>query len=179
MAQATVNSSDLRQRIQKMLEGTPGIMTPMIARKLNVSEAEVLRHFPDDDTNELDGARAADLIEEFEQLGRVHVICSNGDCILESYGRFGGFSRAGGFLNVQTDTLDMHIKAANITQAFALRKPSHTDQQPTYSFQFFNEEGRSVFKVFVYKTVVEAGGDEINERLEAWNALKDKYALNA
>ena len=153
-------------------------MTPMIARQLNVSEAEVLRHMPGSDLSvELDGARISDLIQELDQLGRVHVICSNGDVVLESYGYFGGFSITGGFLNVQTETLDMHIHHLRLKYAFALIKPSHTDLQTTYSFQFFNAEGRSAFKAFLYKSVSEAGGDEIEVRKAAWETLRAKYRL--
>lgn len=179
MTTATLSSDEIREKVAAILDKTPGQMTPVIARQLGINEAEVLRHFPGQFSTELDGGRATELIQEFEQLGRVHVICSNGDCILEAYGYFGGFSKAMGFLNVQTDSLDMHIKATNIKYAFALIKPSHQDGQSTYSFQFFNEDGRSVFKVFVYKSVSEADGDEIAQRVGVWEALSAQYKLTA
>ena len=162
MAQATETES-LSAKIQAILDKEPGQMTPMIARQLNVSEAEVLRHMPGSDLSvELDGARISDLIQELDQLGR---------------GYFGGFSITGGFLNVQTETLDMHIHHLRLKYAFALIKPSHTDLQTTYSFQFFNAEGRSAFKAFLYKSVSEAGGDEIEVRKAAWETLRAKYRL--
>lgn len=176
MAQATEQLEGLTAKIQAILDKEPGQMTPMIARQLNVSEAEVLRHMPGEDISvELDGARITDLIQELDKLGRVHVICSNGDVVLESYGLFGGYSITGGFLNVQTDTLDMHIFHLRLKYAFALIKPSHQDGQTTYSFQFFNAEGRSAFKAFIYKSVAEAGGGEIEERKAAWQELREKY----
>jgi putative heme iron utilization protein len=181
MAQATdttLEADSLGAKIQAILDKEPGQMTPMIARQLNVSEAEVLRHMPGEGiSTELDGARISDLIQELDKLGKVHVICSNGDVVLESYGYFGGFSITGGFLNVQTDTLDMHIFHLRLKYAFALIKPSHTDLQETFSFQFFNAEGRSAFKAFLYKSVTEAAGDEIAVRKAAWEELREKYRL--
>ena len=68
MAQATETES-LSAKIQAILDKEPGQMTPMIARQLNVSEAEVLRHMPGSDLSvELDGARISDLIQELDQL---------------------------------------------------------------------------------------------------------------
>lgn len=168
---------DLTGRIREILDKEPWQMTPVIARQLNVGESDVLRHYPGDFARELDADRAPELIQELDKLGRVHVICSNGDCVLESYGYFGGFSIAGGYLNVQTKTLDMHIHHMRIKAAFAVIKPSHTDGQKTHSFQFFNADGRSIFKVFAYKSVTEAEGDEIEGRVAAWAALRDRYAL--
>jgi putative heme iron utilization protein len=168
-------TGSLTARIEEILAKEPWQMTPVIARSLNVSEAEVLRHYPGEVVWELDGGRAGELIQQMDKLGRVHVICSNGDCVLESYGYFGGFSVTGGFLNVQTETLDMHIHYLRIKSAFAFIKPSHTDGQATYSFQFFNQDGRSVFKAFVYKSVAEADGGELAARVGAWEQLRDTF----
>jgi heme iron utilization protein len=170
-------TADLKTRIKDILDKEPWQMTPIIARQLNTNEAEILRNYPGGVTWELNGAKAADLIQELDKLGRVHVICSNGDCVLESYGYFGGFSIQGGFLNVQTQTLDMHIFHLRIKSVFAMIKPSHTDGQATYSFQFFNQDGRSIFKVFTYKSVGEADGSEIAQRTAAWEELRDKYRV--
>ncbi|MCC6545638.1 heme degradation protein [Candidatus Sumerlaeota bacterium] len=152
-------------------------MTPIMAREMGVSEAEVIRAFPADQVTELNVAdgKAVELIKTFEKLGRVHVITTNDVCTLESYGYFGGFSLTGPFFNVQTDTLDMHIRHQGIGSAFAVIKPSHQDGQTTYSVQFFSREGKSGFKVFLYKSVTEKEGGDVQKVIEAWKEITASY----
>ena len=49
-------------------------------------------------------------MKAFEGLGSVRVLVSNGAATIEVDGQFGGFSTTGEFFNVQTDTLDLHIR---------------------------------------------------------------------
>jgi putative hemin transport protein len=171
---------DLKQQVAKYLEKDPRAMTIMMAREFRVPEADVVRAFPGDLVHELrvGGDATLDLIRAFENLGRVHVIASNSGCTLEAYGFFGGFSLTGPFFNVQTDTLDMHIRHQQIASAFALIKPSHQDGQTTYSVQLFDTEGRAVFKVFVYKSVTERDGAEIEAAVARWREIRDAFAAS-
>jgi len=57
----------------------------------------------------------------------VRVLVSNGAATIEVDGQFGGFSTAGKFFNVQTDSLDMHIRWQQLAAAFAVEKPGHVD----------------------------------------------------
>ena len=118
--------------------------------------------------------KVTDLIAGFETLGRVHVIASNAGVVLESYGTFGGFSKAGPFYNVQTQDLDMHIKWPELTSAFALIKPSHMDGQTTYSVQFFGRSGQSCFKVFLYKSI--SGSEDVERAIAAWEGICSEFA---
>ena len=142
-------ANDVIKRIQEAMEKNPGAMTSMVAKQLGVPEVEVVRHFPGNRSVELDGRRAADLIRKFETLGNVHVIVNNGAVVLEAFGEFGNFSVAGPFLNVQSKSLDMHIRQDLLASVFALEKPSHMDGVNTLSIQFFTPEGVAAFKVFL------------------------------
>src|SRR5277367_5837784 len=124
-------------------------MTLQLARDLGVPEVEVIRAFPSDRVMELDIARWEELLQGFEALGSVRVLVSNGASTIEVDGQFGGFSTAGEFFNVQTDTLDMHIRWRELAAAFAVEKPGHMDGMATRSFQFFDQTGAAAFKVFV------------------------------
>ena len=124
-------------------------MTMQIARELGVPEADVVAAIPGGRAIELDVARWEELVRSFEALGKVHVICSNGAATLEAHGQFGKFSTWGGFFNVQTPSLDMHIRFQRLGRIFAVRKPGHFDGAETLSFQFFDAEGNSAFKVFL------------------------------
>ena len=124
-------------------------MTLQLARELDVPELEVVRHLPRGMATELDSSRAEALIRSFEPLGKVHVIVSNAASTLEVNGQFGAFSHWGGFFNVQTPTLDMHLRLAELSAVFAITKAGHMDGVSTLSFQFFAGDGRSAFKVFL------------------------------
>jgi putative heme iron utilization protein len=173
--------TDLKKRVADYLATDPRAMTLVMARELCVPEADIVRAFPDDRVTELaiGGERTLDLIRSLEAFGRVHVIASNAGCTLESYGYFGGFSLTGPYFNVQTDTIDMHIRHQQLTSAFALIKPSHQDGQTTYSIQFFDTEGRAAFKVFVYKSVTERDGKEIAAAVDRWREVCASFGATA
>src|SRR5262245_7353517 len=98
------------ERIRAAVEKNPQKMTMQLARDLGVPEVEVIRAFPADRVIELDISRWQELLRGFEALGPVRVLVSNGATTIEVDGQFGGFSTAGEFFNVQTETLDMHIR---------------------------------------------------------------------
>ena len=135
--------------IRAAVEKYPRKMTLQLARDLGVPEVEVIRAFPPDRVMELDIARWEDLLQSFEAFGSVRVLVSNGASTIEVDGQFGGFSTAGEFFNVQTDTLDMHIRWEQLAAAFAVEKLGHMDGMATRSFQFFDQTGAAAFKVFL------------------------------
>ena len=124
-------------------------MTMLLARKFAVPEVEIIRAFPDDRAVELDSNRWEELLRCLEAFGKVHVIVSNGGATLEANGQFGNFSTTGDFFNVQTKSLDMHIRWREIGAVFAVEKPGHLDGKKTFGFQFFDHSGHSAFKVFL------------------------------
>lgn len=141
--------TSIKQRVTEALEREPNAMTVMIARELGVPEVEVIRALPEDRVTELDASRAVELIKAFEPLDMCHVITNNGVVTLEAFGKFGKFSTMGPFFNVQTKSLDMHIRADGLAAVFAVEKPSHMDGVNTLSVQFFKPDGASAFKVFL------------------------------
>jgi putative hemin transport protein len=142
-------SMQTNDRIREAVERNPRKMTLQLARDLDVPEVDVIRAFPPDRVMELDSARWEELIRRFEALGSVRVLVSNGAATIEVDGQFGGFSTAGEFFNVQTNSLDMHIRWRQLAAAFAVEKPGHMDGATTRSFQFFDQNGAAAFKVFL------------------------------
>src|SRR5256885_1860171 len=102
--------SALRDRVRAAIQANPRAMLMMLAAELGVPEADVVRELPDGQSCELDMSRWEDLIRSFDVLDKVHVICSNGAVTLEAFGQFGNFSLSGPFFNVQTASIDMHIR---------------------------------------------------------------------
>ena len=98
------------------------------------------------------------------------MLVSNGATTLEVDGLFGGFSTAGEFFNVQSDTLDMHIRWRQLAAAFAVEKPGHMDGAATRSFQFFDQTGAAALKIFL-----NFGGPISPEREAQFNKLRAKF----
>lgn len=147
-------------------------MTLMLAHKLRISEVEIMQALEGDTARELDFTRWEELIRALEPLGDVTVIVSNGATTIEVFGQFGKFNNAQGFLNVRTNSLDMHIRGWELASVFAFRKPSHLDKHESLSFQFFDKGGNAAFKVFLNF----GGHDPSPELIEKYNALIQKFA---
>jgi len=141
--------SDVIVRVRTALESAPNAMFLQLSRSLGVPEEQVVRSLPEGWARELDIGRWEELLRRLADLGEVHVIVSNGAATLESVGTFGGFSTWGEFFNVQSATLDMHIRWPNLGAVFTLVKPSHMTGKKTFSVQFFDKEGHAAFKVFL------------------------------
>ena len=165
-----------RGRIRAAFDRNPRKMTVQLARELGVPEVEVIRALPPGTVTELDAARWEELLRAFETLGDVHVIVTNGAATLEAFGRFGNFSTFGEgdnrYFNVQTRSLDMHIRPATIGAVFAVEKPGHMDGVNTLSFQFYHREGYAAFKVFL----TFGGSAPPPHRLEQFAALSARFA---
>ncbi len=146
-------------------------MTLMLALQLQIPEVDILRSLEGDVAFELDFSRWEEIIRAFEALGDVTVIVSNGSTTIESFGQFGGFNNAHGFLNVRSKSLDMHIRGWELASAFAFRKPSHLDKHESLSFQFFDKRGSSAFKVFLNF----GGKDPAPEMIQTYNELIEHF----
>jgi putative hemin transport protein len=157
-------------RIRDAVEKNPRKMTLQLARDLGVPEVEVIRAFPPDRVTELDIAHWEELFRSLEPLGSVRVLVSNGATTIEVDGHFGGFSTAGEFFNVQTESLDMHIRWQQLAAMFAVEKPGHMDGMATRSIQFFDQTGAAALKIFL-----NFGGPLPPERETVFNELRAKF----
>lgn len=168
--QAMNQQEERAERLRAVVESNPRKMTLQLARDLGVPEVEILRAFPPERVLELDVARWEELLRSLEALGAVRVLVSNGATTMEVDGQFGGFSTAGEFFNVQTDSLDLHIRGKQLAAVFAVEKPGHMDGLATRSFQFFDRTGAAAFKVFL-----NFGGPLPPERAAQFLALRSQF----
>ncbi|MEX1249028.1 MAG: ChuX/HutX family heme-like substrate-binding protein [Anaerolineales bacterium] len=146
LALAGLNEIERAAAIRETFDRDRKQMVLLLARQLGVPEGDVVRAMPDELVDELDFSQWLEIMRAFESLGEVHVIVSNGATTLECAGQFGKFSTSQGFFNVQTKSLDMHIRSQALASVFAVRKPSHTDGKEALSFQFFDNQGNAAFK---------------------------------
>jgi putative hemin transport protein len=144
-----MSTADSATTISEYFQNKPKAMTMVAARELGIAEAEVIRHLPNDRSLELVSTRFKEMMEQLAEYEKVHVIVSNGATTIEAFGKFGNFSTMGPFFNVQTKTLDMHIRPDQIGSVFAVEKPGHLDGVTTLSIQFYDVKGSSAFKVFL------------------------------
>lgn len=165
------DTSSMAPRIREKLKADSRAMTIQIARELAVPEVEVIRAMSPDQVTELEGSRWQELVRAFEGLGALHVVASNAATTLECIGEFGNFSTWHGYLNVQTKTIDMHIRQEAVVAAYAVIKPSHMDGTDTLSFQFFDHAGHAAFKVFLT-----FGGKNVpGEKRETFDRLRTQF----
>jgi putative heme utilization carrier protein HutX len=163
-------SGDQAERIRAALAANPGGMTMQLARELGVPEAEVVRAMPEDRVVELDASRWEEVLRAFEALGELHVIVSNGAATLEAVGKFGNFSTWNEFFNVQSESLDMHIRWPELGSIFAVQKPSHMNGVSTLSIQFYDRAGQAALKVFL-----NFGGKPAPTMVEAFSQLQKQF----
>ena len=159
--------------VSAYFQANPRAMTMVAARELGISEAEVMRHLPSDRVTELAASRFRDMMDRLADYDKVHVIVSNGATTIEAFGQFGNFSTYGPFFNVQSKTLDMHIRQDEVDSVFAVEKPGHLDGVMTFSIQFYDRHGSSAFKVFL-TFGQKAPSDECRQW---WIEFRDEFAV--
>jgi putative hemin transport protein len=164
------SQSETNERIRNAVQQNPRKMTLQLARDLGVAEVEVIRAFPRDRVTELEISQWEDLLRTLEPLGSLRVLVSNGAATIEVEGQFGDFSTTGEFFNVQSTSLDMHIRWRELAAVFAVEKPGHMDGAATRSIQFFDLQGAAAFKIFL-----NFGGPIQPERLALFNDLRSTY----
>ena len=157
-------------QLREAVRRNPRAMTSQLAREFGVPEVEVVRAIPDGRAVELDVSRWEGLLRGFEALGPVWVLVSSGAATVEVAGRFGGFSTAGEYFNVQTDSLDLHVRWPELGAVFAVVKPAHTGGAATHSVQFFDRSGAAALKVFL-----NFGGPIPQDRLAHFSRLRVEY----
>lgn len=165
-------SDTKRAEIRAALAADPMEMTLQLSKRFGVPEVEIIRELPDGRAVELDVSRWQELFTAFEELGDVHVIVSNAVTTCEVVGSFGGFSTWGEFFNVQSGSLDLHIRFARLGSAWAVEKPSHMDGGRTLSVQFYDADGHAALKVFV-----NFSGKPTPRRLEQFEAIRGRFRL--
>lgn len=173
MDAASEPTADVTGSIRDYFHQDRSRMTMMAARKFGVPEKTVVDalvgQWP---IVRLRAGVFRELVEEFPTLGTMRVFVRSRAAVIESVGIFGGFSDAGPFFNVQTDTLDMHILHEEIADIFAVEKWGHDSTTPTYSFQFFDRSGDAAFKAFLWQDFP----DVPKETIEAFQTLTKRFS---
>jgi putative hemin transport protein len=173
MDAATKPADELTASIRGYFQGDRSRMTMMAARKFAVPEQTVVDalvgHWP---IVKLRDGAFRELMEALPALGTMRVFVRSRAAVIESVGTFGGFSDAGPFFNVQTETLDMHILHEEVAAIYAVEKWGHDTTTATYSFQFFDRSGDAAFKAFLW----ESFPDVPAETIAAFHGLAKRFS---
>jgi putative hemin transport protein len=150
----------------------PSRMTMMAARKFGLPEQSVVDSLVGQwPITRLREGTFSELMDALPALGTMRVFVRSKAAIIESVGVFGGYSEAGPFFNVQTDTLDMHIFPAEIASIYAVVKRGHDSEYLTHSFQFFDRQGDAGFKAFLWENYPDVPATCIDKFHELNNRL--------
>lgn len=137
-------------------------MTMMAARQFAVPERAVVDalvgQWP---ITRLRDGSFRELMGALPDLGVMRVFVRSRAAVMETVGTFGGFSDAGPFFNVQTETLDMHILHDEVAAIYSVEKVGHDSNYVTHSFQFFDRAGDAAFKVFLWEGFPDVPADRV------------------
>jgi putative hemin transport protein len=168
-------SDNLVESIRGYFRPDRSRMTMMAARHFGVPERSVVEALVGDwPIVRLRAEPLRPLLEAFAGLGLMRVFVRSKAAVIESVGTFGGFSETGPFLNVQTDTLDMHLLPAEVAAGYAVEKIGHDSTFATHSFQFFDKTGDAAFKAFLWEDFPNVPA----HRVAAFHALTREFAAN-
>jgi putative heme iron utilization protein len=130
------------------LAARPDAMTRELARTHGVPKYTMRALLEPPRVIALDHLRWEALLRGLAALGDVRVLVSNGGVTLESHGMLGGFSRTGPYFNVQTSSIDLHVRWEQIAGILAVEKPSHQPGHPTASVNSFEPQCRRFSRSF-------------------------------
>ena len=154
------------EEIREWFTKDPSRMTMVASRHFQVPEAEVIGalvgQWPISQLRE-DSFR--EIMDALKAVGLVRIFVRSKAAVMECDGNLGeaSYSNSGPFFNVDGGGLDMHIMPAEIASVFAVEKKSHMNPEDhTYSIQFFDKNGDSAFKVFLWQDFPKAPEYAVN-----------------
>jgi putative hemin transport protein len=162
------------ESIRAHLREHPDAMLLELARTHQVPELAIVTLIGAPRAIPLNAARWEELLRSLPALGTVRVLVSSSGATMESRGTFGGLSLTGDYFNVQTSTLDLHVRWPSIASVYAIEKPSHQSRRPTASIQLFDHHGAATLKIFL---LFGEADDDSNQRRVAFDALRTRFAL--
>lgn len=155
--------------IRRELAENPGGVLESTASQHGLSLQAVVELLPQEMWARVPGDLFVEVMQDLTEWGDVTVIAHTRDIILEVEGPVPPGKLGHGFYNLHGDSpIGGHLRADNCKAIVFLRRPFMGKE--SVSVQFFNEEGGSMFKVFVGRDENRALKPEQVERFEALKA---------
>lgn len=165
MADLAASTSTLVSRWQALLAEEPALRIREAARRLGVSEAELLATRIGSGVQRLKGP-FPEILGKVGELGEVMALTRNDEVVHERHGIYGKLSLQGHVGLVLGDDIDLRIFFSGWTHGFAVSED--TKSGPRRSLQFFDGTGQAIHKIYLtsasdaarYETLVEVHLDE-------------------
>jgi putative hemin transport protein len=155
---------ELKDRWTELLAQEPKLRIRDAAKKLGVSEAELLATRVGDGVTRLEGDWTA-LLKEFPRLGRIMCLTRNEAAVHERYGEFRQVDFFHGMGQVVGHDIDLRLFLHAWKIGFAV-----TDKTPEgerQSFQFFDKHGTAIHKVYLQRESNYGGYGELMNRFRS------------
>ncbi|MEM9446485.1 MAG: ChuX/HutX family heme-like substrate-binding protein [Verrucomicrobiota bacterium] len=159
------NSSDLKESWDKLLQEKPKLRIRDAAKELGVSEAELLATKCGESVTRLTGDWK-DLIKSFVELGNVMALTRNDHAVHEKIGKFEHIEFFGPHMGqVVGKQIDLRLFMSHWHMSFAVEEEVRGETKQ--SFQFFNQDGSAIFKVYLHEGGNWAGFETLKERFKS------------
>jgi putative hemin transport protein len=159
----TIAPPKLRDEWMRLREQEPNLRARDLAKRLGVSEAELVAIRCGDGVTRLEGPWK-ELILALPELGHVMVLTRNESCVHEKKGTFGNIEIGGAMGVVLDEAIDLRLFLKHWAFGFAVREQSRG--RWLQSLQFFDADGRAVHKVYLTE----------QSHREAWSGLVGRFA---
>ncbi|GLR74332.1 heme utilization cystosolic carrier protein HutX [Aliivibrio sifiae] len=162
----------MNKKVIELLEQDPSLLPSDIAKQLELSECEVVKLLPEEMVTLVEGSKAQDILEGLVGFGDVTTIIHSFGSIFEVKAPFPKGKLAHGYYNLmgRNGELHGHLRLDLITDIALVSKPFRGSE--SHYFGFFNQDGHSVFKIYL-------GRDKkrqlIPEQVSSFIALKQEY----
>lgn len=181
-----VEPKDLLNRYLAMKQSEPNLWPRDAAKRLGVSEAELVAARCGQGVDRLDG-RWGSLLEALPKLGRVKVITRNEYAVHEKIGHYAPITVSGHNASVSNPDMDLRIGLSRWRFGYAVRDKNKKGERK--SLQFFDATGTAVHKIYLledsdfnaYNQLVTThlAEDQLpRERVEAWIPQKQPRTDN-
>ena len=165
------------EEIREWFRKDPSRMTMVAARHFEVAEGDVVNALTNEwPIVELRSENFREIMEGLQKVGLVRIFVRSKAAVMECDGNLSEakFSNTGPFFNIDGGGIDMHIMHKDITRVFTMEKKSHMNPEDnTYSVQFFDGNGDSAFKMFLWESFPKTPEASI----KAFRELIEKYAV--
>lgn len=155
---------ELKDRWSELLAQEPKLRIRDAAKKLGVSEAELLATRVGTDVTRLEGDWTA-LIKEFPRLGNIMCLTRNEAAVHERYGEFRQIDFFHGMGQVVGHDIDLRLFLHAWKLGFAVT--DHTPEGERQSFQFFDKHGVAIHKVYLQRDSNFGGYGELMNRFRS------------
>lgn len=149
MPESAKLETTLPMQVSHILKEQPGMLPIDVANLLNVSEAAVVFAMPGSDVVRVDGKHVEDILKGLTTWGSVTTIVRVLGSIFEIKGPFPKGKSAHGFYNLNPGKGQFHghLRLDLISDIGLVSKPFMGRE--SHYFGFFNEQGESVFKIYL------------------------------